>query len=64
MEDEADKEGFQHIGHAAWRVLADVNRLRKGFLQEQVTGRGEQGEEPTQPRPDAVQARGSAGRMR
>lgn len=27
---------------------------RNGFLQKQVTGAGEQGEEPTQPAPDAV----------
>ncbi len=54
MDDEAETEGLTHIGYAAWRVLADVCRLRKDFLQGQVTGAGEQGEEPTQPAPDAV----------
>lgn len=63
-EDTETAEGFEHIGHAAWRALASACRLRKDFLHEQVTGAGEQGEEePTQPAPDAVRARGT-GRMR
>ena len=32
MEDEAESEGLVHIGHAAWRVLADVCRLRKNSV--------------------------------